>query len=98
MSTARSVQGERTFRTDYLNRTELDLQMTKEDMLRANVTAMIKQLGVEAQIHEGKANVRALWRLWLSIIANIELGLELVVEQVMERQLEQEQLTAGRES
>lgn len=64
-------------------------------MLRTRVAAMIKQLGVEAQISEGKANARALRRLWMSTRANIESNLELLVEQAMERQLEQEQLTVG---
>ena len=67
-------------------------------MLRNSVAAVIKQLGVEAQIPEGKANARALRRLWMSTRANIESNMELLVEQAMERQLEREQLTVGWEN
>ena len=64
-------------------------------MRRTNVAAMIKQLGAEARIPERKATARALRRLWVSTRANIESNLELLVEQVSERQLEQEQLAVG---
>ena len=67
-------------------------------MLRNRVAAMIRQLGEEAQIPEGKANARALRRLWMSTKADIESNMELLVEQAMERQLEQEQLTVGWET
>lgn len=74
------------------------LSRNETPMLRNRVAAMIKQLGDEAQIPEGKANARALRRLWMSTKAGIESNMELLVEQAMERQLEQEQLTVGWEN
>lgn len=67
-------------------------------MLRTNVAFMIKQLGVKAQVPEKKANARALRRLWMSTRASIESNLELLVEQAMERMMEQEQLSIGWEN
>ena len=67
-------------------------------MFRTNVAIMIKQLGGKAQIPEEKANARALRRLWMSTRANIESNLEPLVEQAMERMMEQEQLSVGWDS
>lgn len=71
------------------------ISRNKTPLFRNRIAAMIKQLGVEAQIPEGKANARALRRLWMTTRAGIEANLGLLVEQAMERQLEQEQLTVG---
>lgn len=54
-------------------------------MLRTRVAATIKQLGVEAQIPEEKANACALRRLRMSTMASIESNLELLAEQSIER-------------
>lgn len=48
-----------------------------------------------ARIEDRRATPQALWRLYLSTWAGIESNIALLVEQAMERQLEQEQLSIG---
>lgn len=62
---------------------------------RSNVASDLQRLGETAQLPEGKANGRALRRLWQQARANVEANMELLIEQAMDRQLEQEQLTIG---
>lgn len=56
---------------------------------------MIKQLSVEVRTPEGKTNLCALRRLWMSTRVNVGSNMEFLVKQAMERLLEQEQLTVG---
>ena len=47
------------------------------------------------QITDGRANPKGLRRLYLSTKAAVENNIALLVEQALERQLEQEQLAVG---
>ena len=62
---------------------------------RSVVTDRITRLCAAAQVEEKKGNPRCLRKLYLSTRANIERNFELLIEQAMDRQLEQEQLTTG---
>ncbi len=62
---------------------------------RSRVTNLITHLCEEAQVPKEKGNPRCLRKLYLSTRANIERSFELLVEQAMDRQLEQEQLAVG---
>ena len=62
---------------------------------RTRVTTLISNLCDAAKVSPEKGNPRCLRKLYLTTKANIELGMELLVEQAMDRQLEQEQLTFG---
>lgn len=72
-----------------------DITRNQAPVNRTNAANSIQQLGVEAQIPEGKDNACALWKIWVSTRASIEANLELLVEQAMERQLEEERLPVG---
>lgn len=62
---------------------------------RSWVSALISQLSREAQISKEKGNPRCLQKLYRNALAAAEVNISLLVEQIMDRQLEQEQLTAG---
>ena len=64
-------------------------------MNRTAVSTCILQLSEAAQIPKGKGNPRCLRKLYLTTRASIEDNISLLVEQAMNRQLEQEQLTVG---
>lgn len=64
-------------------------------MSRNGVARDLQLLGEEARLPEGKANGRALRRLWQQARAGVEANMELLIEQAMDRQLEQEELTVG---
>lgn len=62
---------------------------------RSVVTDRITRLCAAAQVEEKKGNPRCLRKLYLSTRANIERNFELLIEQAMDRQLEEEQLITG---
>ena len=64
-------------------------------MSRSNVTTGIRQLCVAAQVPEEKGSPRCLKKLYQTTLAVIEANISLLVEQAMDRQLENEQLTVG---
>lgn len=64
-------------------------------MSRTYVTRTIGQLCEEAHVPEEKGNPRCLRRLYTSMRDGIEANIALLVEQAMDRQLEQEQLIVG---
>ena len=47
------------------------------------------------QLTDGRANPKGLRKLYLSTRASVESNIALLVEQALERQLEQEQLSVG---
>jgi len=73
------------------------LFLTKEGtpMSRTYVSAEIRRLCAEAQVPDGKGNPRCLKRLYQNTRSGIERNIALLVEQAMDRQLEQEQLAIG---
>ena len=64
-------------------------------MSRTYVTTAITRLCGEAKIPEEKGNPRCLRRLYTATKAGVEANVALLVEQALDRQLEQEQLTVG---
>ena len=64
-------------------------------MSRTYVTAMIRQLCGAAQVAEEKGNPRCLKRLCQATRAGIEGNISLLVDQALERLLDQEQLQIG---
>ena len=62
---------------------------------RSRVSTLITQLSSEARIPEEKGNPRCLQKLYRSALSAAEVNVSLLVEQIMDRQLEQEQLTTG---
>ncbi len=62
---------------------------------RSRVAVLISQLSREAQVPEEKGNPRCLQKLYRNTLAAVEANMALLIEQAMDRQLEQEQLTAG---
>ena len=64
-------------------------------MNRTHITTAIRRLCVEAEIAEEKGNPRCLKRLYQNTRTGIENNVALLIDQAMERQLEQEQLEAG---
>lgn len=56
---------------------------------------MMKPICEAAQISDSRATPQSLRRLYFSTRAGIESNVALLVEQAMERQLEQEQLSIG---
>lgn len=64
-------------------------------MSRTNVSTGIRQLCVAAQVSPEKGNPRCLKRLFQSTRADIEANIALLVEQAVERKLEEEQLLIG---
>ena len=64
-------------------------------MHRTYVSAVIRNLCEEAKVPGEKGNPKALRKLYLTTRAGIENNIALLVEQAMERQLEQEQLSIG---
>ena len=73
------------------------LFLTREGtpMSRTYVTAMIRQLCGAAQVAEEKGNPRCLKRLCQATRAGIEGNISLLVDQALERLLDQEQLQIG---
>lgn len=64
-------------------------------MCRTNVTTGIRQLCAAARVPEEKGNPRCLKRLYHTTRTAVEANISLLVEQAMDRQLENEQLTVG---
>lgn len=64
-------------------------------MHRTYVSGVMKPVCEAAQLTDGRANPRGLRKLYLSNRSVIENNVALLVEQAMERQLEQEQLSIG---
>ena len=64
-------------------------------MHRTYVTAAIRNLCEEAKIPSGKGNPKSLRKLYLSTKLEVESNISLLVEQAMERMLEQEQFSVG---
>lgn len=62
---------------------------------RSYVTYTIRSLCAEAKIAEEKGNPRCLRKLYMATREGIESNISLLVEQALERQLEQEQLRIG---
>ena len=66
-------------------------------MHRTYISGVMKPVCETAQLTDGRANPKGLRKLYLSNRAVIESNIALLVEQAMERQLEQEQLSVGGE-
>ena len=64
-------------------------------MNRTHISTAIRRLCVEANVSEEKGNPRCLKRLYQNTRTGIENNVALLIDQAMERQLEQEQLVAG---
>lgn len=64
-------------------------------MSRTNVSTSIRRLCAAAQVPEEKGNPRCLKRLFQSTRADIEANIALLVEQALERKMEEEQLVIG---
>lgn len=64
-------------------------------MHRTYISGVMKPVCEAAQLTDGRANPKGLRKLYLSNRAVIENNVALLVEQAMERQLEQEQLSIG---
>ena len=64
-------------------------------MHRTYISGVMKPVCEAARLTDGRANPKGLRKLYLSIRAMIENNVALLVEQAMERQLEQEQLSVG---
>ncbi len=62
---------------------------------RSEIAVNLRKLGESAQIPAGKVTARTLRKLCGQTRANIEANMDLLVEQALERQLEQEELTVG---
>lgn len=62
---------------------------------RSWVVKKIRSIGEDTRIPEGRANPSALQKLYLSTKSGIMTSLEILVDQAMDRQIEQEQLTVG---
>ena len=62
---------------------------------RTNVTACIQQLSRDARVPPEKCNPRCLRKLCQATRENVQQNISLLVEQTLERLLEQEQLTIG---
>lgn len=67
-------------------------------MHRSYVTVIIRNVCEKARIPVGRASPQALRRLYLSTRSGIENNVALLVEQAMERMMEQEQLSIGWEA
>ncbi len=65
---------------------------------RSRVAVLISQLCKAARVPEEKGNPRCLQKLYRNTRAVVEANVALLIEQAMDRQLEQEQLTAGWEA
>ena len=64
-------------------------------MHRTYVSAVIRNLCEEAKVPREKGNPKCLRMLYLSTKAGVESNISLLVEQAMERMMEQEQFTVG---
>ena len=64
-------------------------------MHRTYVSAVIRNLCGEAKVPREKGNPKCLRKLYLSTRAGVESNISLLVEQAMERMMEQEQFTVG---
>ena len=64
-------------------------------MHRTYISGVMKPVCEAAQLADGRANPKGLRKLYLSTRAAVESNIALLVEQALERQLEQEQLTVG---
>ena len=67
-------------------------------IMRTNITTSILQLSEFTQVPREKINPRCLRKLYQSTKAGIEANIALLVEQAMDRQLEEEQLSVGWEN
>ena len=65
---------------------------------RSSIAVEIQRLGEEAHIPEGKANAKALHKLWQEVRNGIASNMELLIDQAMNRKLEQEELSVGWEA
>ena len=64
-------------------------------MHRTYVSAVIRSLCEEAKVPREKGNPKCLRKLYLSTKAGVESNIALLVEQAVERMIEQEQLEIG---
>lgn len=62
---------------------------------RTNISAKIKKVCETARLTDERVTPRGLWKLYQSTRTAIESNVALLVEQAMERQLEQEQFSVG---
>ena len=71
--------------------------LTRDDrpMHRTYISGVMKPVCEAAQLTDGRANPKGLRKLYLSNRAAIENNIALLVEQALERQLEQEQFSIG---
>ena len=67
-------------------------------IVRTNITMSILQLSEYTQVPKEKINPRCMRRLYQTTKAGIEANIALLVEQAIDRQLEEEQLSVGWES
>ena len=68
---------------------------TQEILRRETGRAAIRDLYEETKIPSGKENPKSLRKLYLSTGIGIESNISLLVEQAMERMMEQEQFSVG---
>lgn len=84
---------------DYIGHREYQLagqfKEEKAPVHRTYVSAVIRNLCEKAQIPSEKENLKSLRKLYLSTKAGIESNVALLVEQAMERMMEQEQFSIG---
>ncbi len=64
-------------------------------MHRTYVSAVMRNLCEDAKVPSEKGNPKSLRKLYLSTRAGIESNISLLVEQAMERMIEQEQFSVG---
>lgn len=64
-------------------------------MSRSIIAEDIQRLGEEAHIPAGKANAKALNRLWQNVRSGFVSDMERLIDQAMNRKLEQEETTVG---
>lgn len=71
------------------------LSRNHKPLSRTSVTQVTSRLSETAQVSNEKCNPRCLRKLYLATRATVEANIEFLVEQAMDRQLEQEQISIG---
>lgn len=71
------------------------LSRNHKPLSRTSVTQVTSRLSETAQVSKEKCNPRCLRKLYLATRATVEANIEFLVEQAMDRQIEQEQIAFG---
>ena len=71
------------------------LSRNHKPLSRISVTQVTSRLSETAQVSKEKCNPRCLRKLYLATRATVEANIEFLVEQAMDRQMEQEQIAFG---